>query len=289
MNNINKLYSPQDIMNILQQQFVELMQEDYEFYRRYKIKLANEQYYVDPEDRKEPGNIYIVVKFLPADINYKQNIVPFSITAVSEHDGLEVCQKLLLEYAQTYNLVDDFTENGITYNQTYTTPQVTSNFSEIYFGYRNTFFMSGTFLLSYSINPSKFYYVAENGEEILVEAITFSEDFSIQTDTQPFFNTNNFTTSIGKYGTHTINFSTYLTDDGEIEIIENGEKIKKPLLCNKILDIVNGIIDNGVDNSFTFKLEYKNGRFVERTYKLINYRRSQDVGQLPIITCSFTQ
>lgn len=274
MSNINKMYSPEDIMNIIKQQFVELMQEDYEYYKKYNIKLANEQYYIDPEDRKEPGNIYIVVKFLPADINYKQNIVPFSITAVSEHNGLEVCQKLLLEYAQTYNLIDDFTENGITYNQTYTTPQVTSNFTEVYFGYRNTFFMSGTFLLSYSINPSKIYYIDENNNEILVEAITFSEDFSVQTDTQPFFNTNNFTTSIGKYGTHTINFSTYLTDD---------------VLCNKVLDIVNGLITNGVDNSFVFKIKYKNDKFVERTYKLISYRRSQDVGQLPIITCSFTQ
>lgn len=274
MSNINKMYSPEDIMNIIKQQFVELMQEDYEYYKKYNIKLANEQYYIDPEDRKEPGNIYIVVKFLPADINYKQNIVPFSITAVSEHNGLEVCQKLLLEYAQTYNLIDDFTENGITYNQTYTTPQVTSNFTEVYFGYRNTFFMSGTFLLSYSINPSKIYYIDENNNEILVEAITFSEDFSVQTDTQPFFNTNNFTTSIGKYGTHTINFSTYLTDD---------------VLCNKVLDIVNGLITNGVDNSFVFKIKYKNERFVERTYKLISYIRAQDVGQLPIITCSFTQ
>lgn len=275
MNNINKMYKPEDIMNIIKEQLLELMQEDYEYYKNYNIKLANEQYYVDPEDRKEPGNIYIVVKFLPADINYKQNIVPFSITAVSEHNGLEVCQRLLLEYAQTYNLVNDFTENGITYNQTYTTPQVMSNFTEVYFGYRNTLFMSGTFLLSYSINPSKIYYIDENGEEILVEAITFSEDFSVQTDTQPFFNTNNFTTSIGKYGTHTINFSTYLTNDK---------------MCNKILDIVNGDIENGVNNSFIFKIKYDNKRENKtKTYKLINYRRTQDVGQLPIVTCSFTQ
>ena len=90
----------------------------------------------------------------------------------------------------------------------------------------------------------------------------------------PFFNTNNFTTSIGKFGTHTINFAIYLTNEN---------------LCNKILNIVNGVTENGVDNSFIFKIQYKNGQYVRKEYKLINYRRSQDVGQLPIITCSFTQ
>lgn len=275
MSDIKKLYNTEDVMGIIKDQLVELMQEDYDYYRNYNIKLANEQYYIDPEERKELGNIYIVVKFLPADINYNQNVVPFTITAVSEHNGLEVCQRLLLEYAQTYNLVDDFTENGITYNQTYTTPQVMSNFSEFYYGYRNTFFMSGAFLLSYNSNPSKIYFI-EGNEEMIVNVITFSEDYMAQLDTQPFFNTNNFTTSIGKFASHTINFTTYLTDDGK-----NG-------LCNKILDIINDVKVNGVNETFTFKIDYKNGRTCTKNFKLINYSRSQNVGELPVISCSFT-
>lgn len=274
MSETKKMYNTEDVMNIIREQLVELMQEDYEYYKNYNIKLANEQYYVDPEERKEPGNIYIVIKFLPADINFNQNMVPFTITAVSEYNGLEVCQKLLLEYAQTYNLVDDFTENGITYNQTYTTPQVMSNFSNVYFGYRNTFFMSGTFLLSYNSNPSKLYYMF-NGKEYLVNNITFTEDYMAQLDTQPFFNTNNFATSIGKYGSHTINFTMYLTND------ESG-------LCNKILDIINNVTVNGVNETFTFKIDYKNGKECVKNFKLIGYSRTQNVGELPVISCSFT-
>ena len=277
MSDIKKMYNPDDVMEIIKNQLVELMQEDYEYYKNYNFKLANEQYYIDPEERKEPGLIFIVIKFLPADINYNQNVVPFTITAVSEHNGLEVCQKLLLEYAQTYNLIDDITEKDVTYNQTYTTPQVMSNFSEVYYGYRNTFFMSGTFLLSYNTNPSKLYYVLSETEKYPVNNITFSEDFVVQTDTQPFFNTNNFVKSIGKYGTHTINFAMYLINDSE-----------EGNLCNKILEIIKGEKTNGVNETFKFEIVYNSGISYQKDFKLVSFSKSQNVGELPVISCTFT-
>jgi hypothetical protein len=282
MNNteISKLYNIDDIMDLIYQQMLEIMRSDYNYYKNYNIKIANEQYYVSPEDRKEPNIIYIVVKFLPADVMFNQNIVPITITAVSEYNNLEACQRLLLEYAQTYNLQNDVWNGRINYDQTYTTPQVMSNFSEVYYGYRNTLFMSGTFLLSYNSNPSKLYYVDDEEGEILIDTINFTESFGIQIDSQPFFGTNNRTRSVGKFGTHTISFTMFLVDD---------------VLCNKILDIV--LIDfndkdinvnEDVNKTYKFKISYHYGQECIKNFKLVSFDKTNNAGEMPIISVTFT-
>lgn len=268
-----QLYNVEQIMVIIENQLKIIFESDPGYYSQYDFILKNEQMFVKNTDRQKTGNIYIVVKFLPADINYNQNIVPITITAVSEYNNLEVCQRLLMEYAQTFNLVDEISDDKISYNQTYTTPQIMSSFNEVFYGYRSTFLMSGTFFLSYNSNYSELYYISIDGQEIPVDTITFSQDFSIQLDTQPFFNTNNFTKSIGKFGTHVINFTIFLTDNE---------------LCNLILDIVNGKVDNGVENTFKFKIKYNNGQGCEKNFKLSSFNSAQNIGEMPIISCVFT-
>ena len=284
-NEISKMYNINDIMELIEEQLIKLMQEDYEYYKNYNIKLANEQYYVAPEDRKVPNVIYIVVKFLPADITFNQNVVPITITAVSEYNKKEVCQRLLLEYAQTYNLINDVRNGKINYNQTYTTPQVMSNFTEVYYGYRNTFYMSGTFLLSYNSNPSKLYYIKkieENGifveKEFLIDAINFSESFGIQLDSQPFFGTNNRTRSVGKFATHTISFTMFLVNDE---------------ICNDILDIVlntdvSSELEEDINKTYKFKIKYQNERECTKNFKLISFDKTNNAGEMPIASISFT-
>lgn len=286
-NDYSKMYNIDDIMEIIKSQMVEVMQNDYEYYRNYNIKLANEQYYVSPEDRKEPNIIYIVVKFLPADIMFNQNVIPITITAVSEYNKIEVCQRLLLEYAQTYNLINDIWNGEINYNQTYTTPQVMSNFSEVYYGYRNTLFMSGTFLLSYNSNPSKLYYIKEieeNGvfveKESLIDVINFSESFGIQMDSQPFFGTNNRTRSIGKFGTHTISFTVFLVNDE---------------ICKDVLKIVltdfndkNIITNDDINKTYKFKISYHYGQECIKNFKLVSFDKTNNAGEMPIASMTFS-
>ena len=286
-NDYSKMYNIDDIMELIKSQMVEVMQNDYEYYRNYNIKLANEQYYINPEDRKEPNTIYIVVKFLPADITFNQNVIPITITAVSEYNKIEVCQRLLLEYAQTYNLINDVWNGKINYNQTYTTPQVMSNFSEVYYGYRNIFYMSGTFLLSYNSNPSKLYYIKkieENGvfveKESLIDVINFSESFTIQPDTQPFFGTNNRTRTVGKFATHTISFTMFLVDD---------------VLCNDILSIVLVDLDDDIEkenpdinSDFKFKISYQNDKKCIKKFKLVSFDKTNNAGEMPIASVTFT-
>lgn len=271
MNDENKFFSIDEIMSLIENQFKLIIRNDYEYYKNYNIKLTNEQYYIPPEDRTETNTIYIVVKFLPADISFNQNIVPITINAVSEYNKIEACQKLLLEYAQTFNLIDDETINGVSYNQTYTTPQVISNFTEMYFGYRSILIMSGTFLLSRNINSSKLYYITDEGEEVLVEAITFHDDFSIQLDTQGIYNNFNRTKSEARVGTYAINFAMKLVDDE---------------LCKKILNIV--CKKESINTNFKFRIKYRYDIVFEDNFKLFSYSRSQDIGNMPFFTASFT-
>lgn len=281
---ISKMYDTNDIMDLIEQQMVEIMRNDYDYYKNYNIRLANEQFYISPEERKETNVIYIVIKFLPADIMFNQNVIPVTINAVSEYNKIEVCQRLLLEYAQTYNLINDVWNGEINYNQTYTTPQVMSNFSEVYYGYRNTFFMSGTFLLSYNSNPSTLYYIRtnENGNEVEkeVHCINFSESFGIQLDSQPFFGINNRTRSIGKFGTHTISFTMFLVDDD---------------ICNDILKIVltdfedKEIVTNeDINKTYKFKIAYHNEMECVKKFKLVSFDKTNNAGEMPIISVTFS-
>ena len=281
---VAKMYNIEDIMDLIEQQMIEIMRNDYEYYKNYNIRLSNEQYYISPEDRKEPNTIYIVVKFLPADITFNQNIIPITINAVSEYNKIEVCQRLLLEYAQTYNLQNDVWKGIINYDQTYSTPQVMSNFSEVYFGYRNTFYMSGTFLLSYNSNPSKLYYIYTDEEgkthEVLLDVINFTESFSIQMDSQPFFGTNNRTRSVGKFGTHTINFTVFLVDDE---------------ICRDVLKIVlidfndKDIITNkDINKTYKFKISYRNKQECVKDFKLVSFDKTNNAGEMPIASMTFT-
>lgn len=145
-----KLINFQYIIDLVTEQFESVMSTDPEFYSSYSFDIANEQYYVPDEDR-EPGKIYIVIKFSPAQIDYGQDVIPFTIQAVSESNGLVGAQRLLLEYAQIFNLQELNRDDKIIY-QAYTTPNVISNFDIVYDGFRSVLVMSGTVLLSNDIN-----------------------------------------------------------------------------------------------------------------------------------------
>ena len=67
----------EEVMELLTKQFAEVMTKDSEFYENYHIYLSNEQQYVKEKNR-EKGAIYIVVKFLPASLNFGQTILPIS-------------------------------------------------------------------------------------------------------------------------------------------------------------------------------------------------------------------
>ena len=214
----------------------------------------------------------------PATINFGQTVLPVNFNCIAEQNKIEVCQKLLLEYAQTYNLATNADE---TIKQFYTSPSNASNFNEMFVGFRSVFFMSGTFLISYNSNPFRLYYVTENESnqkvETLVDCISNSFNFTVQNDSQPFYQTNNFTKSVSMIGIFTLNFTTYLTDDD---------------VLNKILDIASQNMVNepaGINSNFVFTLRFKNGKEIsEKIFKIVDFSVQENIGELPIASVSFT-
>jgi hypothetical protein len=266
------------IMNLLTKEILEIMHSDEEYYSQFTVILSNEQQFVKTADRKS-GNIYIVVKFMEATLNFGQSVLPITISAVSERNKLEACQKLLLELAQAYNLTSS--DDG-TIKQVFTSPSVLSNFADVDFGFRSLMFMSGTFLISENSNPiTSLMASAENfGEEaeaVLVNTISINANFDIQLDSQSFTTESNFTKSVGKIGTFTMNFTVYLQDDEFVNMV----------MAVVLKDTTS--MPDGINSTFYFDLAFKNGSgFSSTPFKLANCTFQQNIGELPIMSMTFT-
>lgn len=258
------------IYELIMKQFNEVMGKDPEYYSKYKVYVSIEQQYVTP-DKREKGAIYIVIKYLPASLNYGQVVLPITINALAENNKIEVCQKLLLEFAQTYNLTQN-EDNTIL--QTYTSPANASNFNEVYDGFRSLFYMSGTYLISENANTFKVYVTGESEE---VPCLSTGLNFDIQLDTQGTFKSDNFTKSVGLLGTYTMTFACYLTNT--------------PLL-NKTLAISLKDLEkepDGVNTTFYFDLVFKNGLSIKNVaFKLVNLSIQRNVSEMPIVSMTFT-
>lgn len=253
------------ILELIKKNLMLIMEKDIEYYSKYNILISNEQQYVKEKERKS-GNIYIVVRFLPSTIIFGQKVLPITINAIAEKNKIETCQRLLLEFSETYTLT--FNEDETIY-QTYTTPTVLSNFNEIFNGFRSLLYLSGSYLISESSNPFKVYI---HGEEEPIPCISITPSFDVQLDSQAFYGNNNFTKSVARIGTFSISITTYLYDNDFIN-----KAIKMALKTEP------------VNSSFYFDLKFKNGLKLENIEcKIINATFSQNVGEFPIVTLSFT-
>ena len=291
------------VLEIIRNQLNMVASTDPEYYSKYIFEVVNEQQFVPDEDR-EPGRIFIIIKFLPADIDYGQDVLPFTIQAVSESNGLPAAQKLLLEYAQIFNL-KSFKKEGKVIYQSYTTPNVISHFEIIYDGFRSVLVMSGTILISSNVNRSKLiFYVGDTAEEVLeipnykvadlvtyeddvyqwngtqyvkydgeeVDALAFNDIYNATPDTQPYFENDNMTESIVKYGSYSFTCSFILTKNN---------------LNDKILQVVTR--RKNPDTNFYFKILQDDGNDMPfLKYKMIHFGRTQNKGEMPSAALAFT-
>lgn len=294
MNYVDKVF------NIIKEQMVSIMAADPEFYGKYNIILSNEQQFVKNKDRS-PYNIYIVVKFMAASLVYGQTLLPVNINAIAEQNKIEVCQRLLLEYAQTYTLGDDINisaaENGdendnSTYviKQVYQSPQVMSNFNSVFEGFRSLFFMSGTFLVGKDSNPIKeiTYYASADAETgTKINFVDASWNFSIQLDSQGFYGTDSITESKSKLGT----LGVFVV----LQVVSND-------FCNKIKAIAfrdKSIAPNGIKEVFYLSIAFADDPvdsqgnvttpYVQKMpFHMASADAKQSVGQFPLMTVSLT-
>lgn len=256
----------EEVIELLRKQFYLLMKKDEEL-QDLTLSLSTEQQFTKIKD-KSKDTIYIVVKFLEGTLNYNEKLLPFTITAISERNKFELCQKLLTTYAETYNLT---TNEDQTITQTYANPVITSNFVEIYEGYHNIIQMSGMMMITRNANSFQLSFKNESGEYEDVDTITNTFSFDNTLDTQPFFNSNNITQSKAKFGTITINATLYLTDTE---------------LVNKVVKIAFKQLSN--DTKFSLKLKHKNGLELIEDFRLVNYTSEKAIGQLQVCSITFT-
>lgn len=252
------------IMDVLRSQFSKVLASDDEYYSQCNIVLSNEQQFVK-SDQRDKNTIYIVVKVLPAQITFGQRIVPFTINAVSENNKIEMCQRLLNEFANTYNLKSSNLDEHII-TQTYTTPAISSNFNEVYSGYRSLFYMSGTFLITETANTFDIYYKGNK-----IDAITSGFSVDIQNDTQATFSSKDFTKSRPMIATFTITFTCYFVTDGIT------------------LDLLKLTADKNINNSFDLRLAFRNGTAISSTFHLVNMSTQNNAGEIPVVSITMTE
>ena len=136
------------IIKVIQNELVEVMEADYNYYKDYNVKISREQFFIEEND-KGKNNIYITVRFGQSDVNFGQSVLPLTFTVMAEQTSMQVCQDLLYSFAETFDLKR--VEND-TILQIYTAPQITTNFYEVFTGFKNIFVLSGTFVISQNAN-----------------------------------------------------------------------------------------------------------------------------------------
>lgn len=259
---MNNLEITEKIINLLKEEISLIMLKDEEYYSGYNFYISNEQQYIK-NSKREKGAIYIVVKFLPSTLNFGQVVLPISINAIAEKNKIEVCQKLLFEFAETYNL--QMSEDG-TINQIYTSPSIISNFNDVFDGFRSLFHMSGTFIVSENSNRFSIVFGGEN-----VECITQNFSYRNQMNVTTKYEVDDLTSSISRVGTIIISFTHFLVDD---------------LITNTILDVALGNASS--NSSFEFNIEFKNGYSLVRDFKLVDFTMQQNIGENPVYSATFT-
>ena len=263
LNDFNK----EEILGLIATELTTIVNDNQELYEGYSFEVSEEQQFMP--DERERKKIYIVVKFLPATINFGQTILPISFSAVAEENSLEICDKLLTEYALRYNM--EFALND-TIRQFYNTPYVISNFNEIHTGYRSLMSMSGTLQINKTSNPKRIYVekpITENGtttniwEELPVITSNFS--YSKQLDPQAFYNQSNMTVSKSRVKTYTLSLVMYDMTN---------------YFQDKALDEVVGTTDT--ETLFKIKIVWKNGKTITLDYYLKDYSSEQNIGEMPV-------
>lgn len=285
MINMENKVTYEEILFLIKNELIETMEDNYDYYKDYEFVIDLEQQFIKNYDKQNDYNkIFIVLSFGATAVTHGQIVLPVIFKALSEQNRLEVCQSLLTDFALKFNL--KFNDEG-TIRQVLETPTVSSNFNLTHEGFRSVLTMSGTFIISNDTNPTTVEFFTgeideETGEEekITLDVITYNDNLTIQTDTQPFTNNNkalNFAQSMGKYGV----FSFVI-----VVFLQNNKFLNK-VLDIKYIDLVKEPM--GVDTPFKFNLIHKNGRgFKETEFRLTSANQSQPLAQHPTMTISFT-
>ena len=136
-----------DILNQIKTELYSIINDD-SFYANHDFLITLEQQFIKTR-QMQPNRIYIVVKINSASVNYGQTILPISIQVVSEQNMLFTAQKLLFDFVERYNLSRSTDQ---TTQQIWQSPVVSTNFEQMFEGFRSVLYVSGTLIISKNAN-----------------------------------------------------------------------------------------------------------------------------------------
>ncbi|MBR6515946.1 MAG: hypothetical protein IKT40_03730 [Bacilli bacterium] len=257
----------EQIENIVKNGLMTVMDNDYNYYKNNEIIVTTDIQYTKLKNKK-PGCIYIVLSFSPASINFHQVVLPVIITVISEQNKVKVSKQLLTDFVYLYNQTKaDDDKIFMLFNL----PSVGTNFQPVYEGFRSILTVDGTFIISES---ASFFELTYNNEDIeeKVEFINGQLDYSAQTDTQPFYNMSNFTSSITKFSTLSFTITAFVVSDSDF-----------------IKDIIKVVLKKeSNDKTFNFDVNFLNIENLNDNFKLINFSVNQKINDMPMFVATFT-
>ena len=113
------------------------------------IIITTEELFAVMENVK-PESIYVVIKYLTADITFSAKQQPIQLFILSEQNQLENA-KLLFDRFSTQNNFKVIIENTEYIKQQYSTPYVLNNFEDVTSGLRSVLLVSGTLFIMENI------------------------------------------------------------------------------------------------------------------------------------------
>lgn len=264
-----------NILDLIEEQLLDIMSSDPEFYGRHKIILSNEQQFIKEKD-KHPNSIFIVVKFLSGNFNYGQYVQPVTVLALAEKNKFEVCQKLLNEYVSRWHNSETREAGNDLIKQTYTSPAIMSNFNEVGEGYRSLMYLSGIFLVGENSNPVEKieWFNNETNEYEQIPVLTSTWTWSALLEPQSFYSLKGRTKSETRTATFTLSFTLFHKNDA---------------FGNIILDLPCSDDDETINPDFKFKLTWKSGKNKIVIMKCVDFSGTQNIGEFPVLNISFTR
>lgn len=299
----NKIDYKQVLMMIKEGIFAVMDNDEMGKYSELNVVIANEQFYIKAkeEEKLAANTIYMVVKFSSAAVDYGVTVLPLTIVAISEQNHCDLCQSLLQDFTTMVNMETNDTE---TIQQFYDSPVVTSNFNEMYEGFRSVLSVSGTFVISESSNPFTLeWFNPTTAKYEEVHFINGNLGANFQPDPKLFYDSNNYIRSIDTMGTITFNISALLlSDEGFYD--EMLKFITQKNYNNSYIDLnpantdtyLTRIFDNqqlenpkaDINKNIVFKLTFKNGQSLEDIFKIGNIDIQQVLKKIPMITLTFS-
>lgn len=259
---IENYVDPQEILQIVKNGLLEVMDEDYDYYKDYKVFLSLEKEFIK-EKQKDPKAIYVVLKMGNTSINFGQTVLPIDLVVMSEQNKSDICQRLFISFVNKYNLQMN---DDATIRQVYESPVITSNFEKVYEGFRSILSVSGFFVISKNAN---LFTIKYKGIEIPI--LNFRLDTEFQPDSQIFYEVSDFTRSKIRSGTLTFSFSTFMLTD--IEIVN--KSLKNALKLEK-------------DRTFELEISLKNNISLTDNFILLSVNANQQIGEIPVVSLVFT-